>query len=137
MFIMTAAAPNPVRALLKQLAETYPVFKASQPLAIGIAKTLAARHPEVDAKTLRVAMHLHTHATPYLRHMEKATERFDLDGNAAGEVTEEQRAHAAGLLKERFKKQADARRAAEQAKKEEARRSAKLEQLLQKFGRSG
>lgn len=131
---MTAANPNPVRAILKQLTETYPPFKANQPLAIGIAKRLAELHPEMDAKALRVAMHLHTNGTAYLRQMEKATQRFDLEGNAAGEVTEEQRAHAAGVLKDRFKKQAEARRAAEQAKKEEARRNAKLEQLLNKFG---
>lgn len=133
---MTAPQSNPARAILKQLEALYPAFKAHQPLAIGIAKRLSELHPEMDGKALKSAMHLHTHSTPYLRHMEKATQRFDLEGKPAGEVTDEQRTHASTVLKERFRKQAEAKRAAEQAKKDEARRSAKLEQLLQKFGRS-
>jgi ProP effector len=74
--------------------------------------------------------------------MEKATQRHDLQGNAAGEVAEEHRQHASEVLKERFKKQAEQRRAEaaakkaeEDAKKAEAQRAAKLTALAEKFGR--
>ena len=70
------------------------------------------------------------------------SERFDLDGNPAGEVTDEQRAHAVTTLKERFaavaKQQRDKRQAEEaERKREEAerKRGEKLQQLVSKFGR--
>jgi ProP effector len=83
--------------------------------------------------------------------MEKGTVRLNLDGTPAGEVTDENRQHAAELLRERFKKQAEQRKAgeaatkaaeaeakaAEAAIKAEAERLEKLSQLAEKFGRKG
>jgi ProP effector len=74
--------------------------------------------------------------------MQTARVRLNLDGSEAGEVTDEARTHAAEQLRERFKKQAEVRRAAEAATKAaeaaalaEARRQEKLGQLAEKFGR--
>ena len=74
--------------------------------------------------------------------MEKAAVRLNLDGTAAGEVTEDARTHSAELLRERFKKQAEQRkavqeaaRAEQEAAKAEQRRQEKLSQLTEKFGR--
>lgn len=132
------AAPSPLpaaRALLKEFQEKFAVFRDHQPLAIGIDKQLLARQPELDRKVLRTALRIHTNSTPYLKAMGKATVRFDLDGNAADEVSEEHRSHAATTLNERFKKVAEQRKAQREAEEAERRRSAKLEQLAAKFSR--
>jgi ProP effector len=126
-------AVHAARTLLKQLEQQFPVFQSSSPLAIGIDKQLIARIPDIDKKVLRIAMKLHTSSTRYLKATEKAQQRFDLDGNAAGEVTEEHRARASEVLKERFKKIAQQRREKEQAERENSRRQEKLQQLAEKF----
>lgn len=117
-----ASAPEPVaqnpRHLLKTLQTQFPVFRDCLPLAIGIDKAIKLALPEVNKKALRIALSLHTHGNRYLRGMTKATERFDLEGSPAGEVTEEHRQHATDTLRERMKKQADERRAAQKAERE-------------------
>jgi ProP effector len=127
--------PNDIRALLKDLQARYDVFRNFSPLAIGIDKQLFAELPELSKKSVRLAMRSHTMATRYLKEMEKATHRLNLDGTPAGEVTDENRQHATELLKERFKKQAEQRKAVEAAAKAEAVKQQKLLQLTEKFAR--
>jgi len=138
------APPLSPRALLKKLQADFAVFRDCQPLAIGIDKQLQARVPDLERKTLRVALGIHTNSMRYLKVMEKATVRFDLDGNTADEVTDAHRAHALEAIRERLKKEADKRRAerdAAAAEREaaaaERQRSEKLGQLVAKFGRHG
>ncbi|RJG01980.1 osmoprotectant transporter activator [Noviherbaspirillum sedimenti] len=143
---MDTTAPSPfqvARALLKELQANFAVLRDCQPLAIGIDKQLIGRQPDLNRKALRIALGMHTNSLRYLKAMKKATARFDLDGNAAGEVTEEQRAHAAKMLDERLKKDAEQRKAQRQtqeaqkkAEEEEQRRSEKLNQLAAKFSRT-
>ncbi|MGE5469956.1 MAG: ProQ/FINO family protein [Bacteroidota bacterium] len=140
----TAAPAQTPRALLKKLQADFAVFRDCQPLAIGIDKQLLARLPDVERKTLRVALGIHTNSLRYMKVLEKATTRFDLDGNAADEVTEAHRTHALEAIRERLKKEADKRRAerdAEAAEKQaaaaERERTEKMGQLLAKFGRNG
>lgn len=123
------------RALLKDLQTRFDVFRNFSPLAIGIDKQVFALLPEVSKKSLRLAMRSHTISTRYLKEMEKGTVRLNLDGTPAGEVTDENRQHAAEQLRERFKKQAEQRKAAEAQAKAEQRRQEKLNQLAEKFGR--
>jgi ProP effector len=132
------------RALLKDLQARFDVFRNFAPLAIGIDKQFLAQHPDADRKALRHALRSHTLSTRYLKEMQTAKQRRNLDGSEAGEVTDEARTHAAEQLRERFKKQAEVRRAAEAATKAaeaeakaEARRQEKLGQLAEKFGRKG
>ncbi|MBS1131120.1 MAG: ProQ activator of osmoprotectant transporter ProP [Proteobacteria bacterium] len=127
--------PIDARALLKDLQTQFDVFRNFSPLAIGIDKQVFAQLPEVSKKALRLAMRSHTISTRYLKEMEKGTVRLNLDGTPAGEVTDENRQHAAELLRERFKKQAEQRKAAEAEAKAEQRRVEKLNQLAEKFGR--
>lgn len=128
-----SAPAQPARTLLKELQGKFAVFREYMPLAIGIDKQLRARLPELDRKVLRAALGIHTNSLRYLKGMEKATVRFDLDGNAADEVAETHRAHASEILRERFKKAA-AQRKAEREAEEAARQSAeKLNQLAAKF----
>lgn len=133
-----------VRALLKDIHSRFDVFRNHSPLAIGIDRQVLAQLPDLEKKVLRLAMRSHTISTRYLKEMEKGTVRFNLDGTPAGEVTDENRQHASELLRERFKKQADQRKAteaaakaAEAAAKAEALRLEKLSQLTEKFGRKG
>lgn len=138
----TPAKPTDARVLLKDLQARFDVFRNHSPLAIGIDKQVFAQMPEVEKKALRLAMRSHTISTRYLKEMEKGTVRLNLDGTPAGEVTDENRQHAAELLRERFKKQIEQRKAAEAATKAaeaaakaEQLRAVKLSQLAEKFAR--
>jgi ProP effector len=135
----TPAAGQSARALLKQLQQQFPAFRNCLPLAIGIDKQLLARMPGLDRKTMRAALGIHTGSLRYLRVMEKATVRFDLDGQPGAEVTDTHRKHAKEVLQQRFKKEADRKKAErEAAAAEEAAklRQEKLQQLASKFSRS-
>jgi len=126
-----ARKPGPGRrnATLDALADTYTVFRDCKPLALGIHKVLMERQPELGKDAIRKALHLHTSSTRYLKALSNAAQRFDLDGNAAGEVTEEQRKQATDEVKERIRKANEKRKAEEAAKEHQA----KLHKLAEKF----
>lgn len=141
-------APNPAqpaRLLLKELHDKFAVFRECKPLAIGIDKQLVARIPEINRKLLRTALGIHTNSLRYLKAMEKAKVRVDLDGNSADEVPETHRTHASRILRERAAKSAErravqrkteeAQRAADEAEAAERQRAEKLNQLAAKFSK--
>ena len=133
-----SAAATP-RALLKQLQTQFPAFRDFLPLSIGIDKQILAVMPELDRKTMRTALGIHTGSLRYLKVMEKAKVRHDLDGKPGAEVTDTHRAHATQVLQERFKKEAERKKAEREAKAaEEAAkvRADKLNQLAAKFSRN-
>lgn len=135
-----APAAMSARTLLKQLQQQFPAFGKCLPLAIGIDKQLLARMPELDRKTMRAALGIHTGSLRYLRAMEKATVRYDLDGTAGAEVTDTHRLHAKETLQQRFKKEADRKKAerdAAQAEEADRLRAEKLQLLASKFSRNG
>lgn len=139
-----AKSPDAVdpRALLAMLQAASVTFRDYKPVALRIDKTVGERFPEVDRKVVRAAMRIHTNSTRYLKSMEKATHRYDLDGNENGEVSEEHRGHAAQTLKERFaesarkkrekQKQDELRQREEEA---ERRKAEKLQQLVGRFSK--
>ncbi|MFM2086825.1 MAG: hypothetical protein RLZZ237_1694 [Pseudomonadota bacterium] len=138
----TSATPAGLtaRALLKQFQEQFPPFRDCLPLSIGIDKQILARLPDLDRKLMRTALGIHTGSLRYLRVMEKAKVRYDLDGTAGAEVTQTHRDHATQVLQQRFKKEADRKKAErEAAATEEANRLRleKLNQLTAKFSRKG
>jgi ProP effector len=135
-----APAAMSARTLLKQLQHQFPAFRNCLPLAIGIDKQLLARLPDLDRKTMRAALGIHTGSLRYLRAMEKATVRYDLDGAAGAEVTDTHRLHAKEVLQQRFKKEAERKKAerdAAQAEEANRLRQEKLLQLASKFSRNG
>ena len=141
--IPTPSPAQNARALLKEFQTQFAVFRDYQPLAIGVDKQLIALFPEISRKVLRMALGIHTNSLRYLKVMEKATVRFDLEGNTADEITDTHRAYATEILKARFKKDADLRKAkrlAEEAEKAAAeaaqQRTEKLNQLAEKFSRN-
>ncbi|MDR0528838.1 MAG: ProQ/FinO family protein [Zoogloeaceae bacterium] len=107
------AAPPPSPApyeLLALLQARFEVFRAHLPLTLGIDKAIRARCPEIQRKTLRVALSIHTHSNRYLRVTGKSSHRFNLDGQAAEALSEEHRQYARDLLSERLEKHAAKRR---------------------------
>jgi ProP effector len=135
-----SAAPSAdsPRALLKQLQQQFEAFRNCLPLEIGIDKQLLARMPGLNRKLMRAALGIHTGSMRYLRAMEKATVRYDLDGKAGAEVTDTHRQHAKELLQQRFKKEAERKKAERDAAVQaeaERKRQEKLEQLASKFSR--
>jgi ProP effector len=139
--VATPAAANAqsARSLLKQFQKDFPAFRDCLPLAIGIDKQILARMPELDRKTMRTALGIHTGSLRYLRAMEKATVRFDLDGTAGAEVTDTPRTHAKETLQQRFKKEAERKKAERelaQAAEADKLRQEKLLLLASKFSRN-
>ncbi len=131
-------APN-ARALLKQFQQQFPAFSKCLPLSIGIDKQILAVMPGLDKKTMRAALGIHTGSLRYLRVMEKATVRHDLDGTTGAEVTDTHRKHATEVLQQRFKKEAERKKAerdAAQAEEANRLRQEKLQQLASKFSRN-
>ncbi|WP_027467329.1 ProQ/FINO family protein [Deefgea rivuli] len=132
------ASPISAPALLRELQKNNPVFRDCLPLAIGIDKQLFAARPELSHRVLRQALAMHTRSLRYMKAMQVAKMRFNLDGSPADEVTEEQRVFAANSLHEYFKKAAVQRKekeAAEAAKIAEEQKLEKLNQLAAKFAR--
>ena len=123
------------RVLLQRLQETFPVFRDCKPLALRIDASICERMPEVDRKSLRSALRMYTASTRYLKAVERSQQRFDLDGQPAGDVTEEQRTHASATLKDRFAAVAKQQKEKREAEAAEKRRTEKLQQLVSKFGR--
>ena len=127
------------RALLKQLQQDYPAFRDCLPLSIGIDKQLLARMPGLDRKVMRAALGIHTGSMRYLRAMEKAKVRYDLDGTPGAEVPDTHRAHAKEQLQQRFKEEAERKKAErDAAAAEEANRlrQEKLQALASKFSKN-
>lgn len=130
---MTDIAPLPPRrprnTALETLIATFAVFRDCQPLAIGVHKTIRERLPGMGAGQLHHALKAHTASTRYLKALSQEANRFDLDGNPAGIVTPEQQKQALDSLRERFRKQAERRKAELQAQEHQQ----KLLKLVETF----
>ena len=138
--VAVAAVAMTPRSLLKQLQTQFPAFRDFLPLSIGIDKQILAVMPDLNRKIMRTALGIHTGSLRYLKVMEKAKVRHDLDGKPGAEVTDTHRAHATQVLQERFKKEAERKKAEREAKAaEEAAkvRADKLNQLAAKFSKKG
>jgi ProP effector len=135
------------RTLLKQFQEQFPPFRDCLPLSIGIDKQILLQLPDLNRKLMRTALGMHTGSPRYLRAMEKATLRYDLDGKPGAEVLATHRAHATLVLQQRFKKEAErknaersaaeAERLAAAALEADRARQEKLTLLTAKFSRKG
>ena len=124
---------DPQHAVLISLRSTFPVFQECRLLAIGIHKTVLERIPGINPQQLRLAMRMHTASARYLKALTNGEIRFDLDGNAAGAVTPEQKEQALDTLRERFRKGAEQHKARVLAQQQEQLRQEKLIRLAEKF----
>lgn len=106
-------------ATTARLAELFPaLFKGQpKPLKLRIQVDIQERAPGVFSKqALSAFFRRYTGATSYLIAVSKGTQRFDLDGQPAGELTEEHRKVAADELARR-RTNANAKREQEQAER--------------------
>jgi ProP effector len=88
-------------ALLERLREAHPMLHQHRPLAAGIDTELAQAHPDEEAWLLTQALRLHLHSDAYLQAIAHGGPRYDLAGNPAGQVTDDERHHARATLKHR------------------------------------
>jgi ProP effector len=124
---------DPHHAVLISLRSTFPVFQECRPLAIGIHKAVLDRIPDINPQQLRLAMRMHTSSARYLKALTNCETRFDLNGNAAGPVTPEQKQQALDTLRERFRKGAEQHKARLLALQQKQLRQKKLIRLAEKF----
>lgn len=98
-----------IMAFAATLADRHPkAFPSSKPgstttvLKIGIHRDIYALYPEIPKRTVHSLLSWHTRSWKYLEAASVAgTPRFDLNGNVAGEVTEEEAETARTKLAQR------------------------------------
>jgi sRNA-binding protein len=106
-----------------RLAELFPALFGNTPLPIKlrIQTDIQQRAPGVfTKKVMSIVLSRHTTTTPYLKALVAHSQRFDLDGQPAGEIAPEHKQAAADELARR-RAIVDARRAAERAARQPRR----------------
>lgn len=117
-----------------RLAELFPgLFTGpAKPLKLRIQVDIQERAPGVFSKqALSAFFRRHTATTPYLIAVSQGTERFDLDGQPAGELTDEHRQVATEELARRRAITKARREEALQAQREAQREARKQERAAQ------
>jgi ProP effector len=79
---------------------------------------------------------MHTHSLRYLKAMEKARPYASTSMASRPTKSRQSTAHASELIKERLRKQAEQRKPQREAEALARQRAEKLDQLVEKFGRS-
>ncbi|MES3015234.1 MAG: ProQ/FinO family protein [Pseudomonadota bacterium] len=118
-----AVAPMSPAACAQQLKQLFPALfgGAVKPFKLRIQIDIQERAPGTFSKqTLSAFFRRHTGATSYLIAMTKAPHRFDLDGQAAGEITDEHRKVALDELARRRGNQEERRQLEEQQRRNRA-----------------
>ena len=132
---LPAVPELPPAACAARLAELFPALFAThppQPLKLRIQADIQLRAPGTfTKKSLSVFLHRYTTNTAYLRAVANAPQRFDLDGQPAGEIADEHRQAAVAELERRrtmHEARRDAERNAQRAANDEARRARAAEE---------
>lgn len=113
----TGAGEMSVKACAAQLRERFPALFGGRPkpLKLRIQQDINQRCPGVFPKqTLSAFLRRHTMTDAYLQAVSTQAQRFDLDGQPAGELSEEHRKLAAETLQQRRARE-DEKHAAERA----------------------
>lgn len=136
------------RAFVEELTKRFPSCfsadrKSVRPLAIGIQEQLRARlNADEELKDtpnwlMKQALARYTHAPAYLEAIVAGQPRVDLDGNEAGEITDEARTHAKERRDEQRKRAAERRREQGKARRpkkaNDGASTRKLEKLASKY----
>jgi sRNA-binding protein len=93
---------------IKVLADKYPVFTQSRhrphrPLMVGAGHQIEA-DGTIPSEFISSTLHTYCRRNAYLQALAAGGERYDLQGNPVGLVTENERAHAVRLLEEKHVK---------------------------------
>lgn len=116
----------------RRLAELFPALFGGppKPMKLRVHADIQARAPGLFGKPVLAAfMRRHTGSTAYLQAVVRGTQRFGLDGEPAGEISDEHRQAAVDELARRR-----ARHAQQRAEEEQARRARQA--LLRDFERT-
>ena len=121
----TGASPAPLAPAecAQQLKQLFPALfgGAVKPFKLRIQVDIQQRAPgRFSKQTLSAFFRRHTGATSYLIAMTKAPHRFDLDGQPAGEITDEHRKVAVDELARRRGNQEERRQLEEQQRRNRA-----------------
>jgi sRNA-binding protein len=99
-----------IRGIIALLAERFPrtffvVGKNRKPLKVGIYYDLVADlRDEVSERALSLTLYYYTNEVGYLKSTKQDRPRFDLNGDVAGKVTDEEELYARGRLAETIAK---------------------------------
>ncbi len=118
-----AVAPTSPAECAQQLKQLFPALfgGAVKPFKLRIQIDIQERAPgKFSKQTLSAFFRRHTGATSYLIAMTKAPHRFDLDGQPAGEITDEHRKVALDELSRRRGNQEERRQLEEQQRRNRA-----------------
>jgi ProP effector len=90
-------------SLIAELCKRFPVFEPRQnephrPLALKIREQIWHRWPDVDRDALSVTLRWYTQRRMYLLSVLAGGNRYNLDGNAAGEITPSEIEYAKKVL---------------------------------------
>ncbi len=110
-------------ACAQQLAERFPALFAGRPkpLKLRIQADIQARAPGVFTKqALSAFLRRHTGSTAYLNALVASAQRFDLDGQSAGELSDEHRQAAVDELARRRALHAQRREQEQQERRQRA-----------------
>ncbi|GGO75814.1 hypothetical protein GCM10011348_01500 [Marinobacterium nitratireducens] len=124
------------QAAVQLLIDTYPkTFSRSQvrPLKIGIQEDLLA-DDKVSKNKIKRALASYVRSLAYYRSLQAGADRIDLNGAAAGQVSDQEAEHAKGKLKElnRQRREREKQRRQDEREREKSERiNNKLEQLMQ------
>ena len=131
---VAASEPAPPELSLNQcaarLAELFPALFAPpvKPIKLRIQADVQARAPGVfSRRVLSVFLHRHTTSTAYIKALVHLGQRFDLDGQPAGEIAAEHREAAVAELARR-REVMETRREAERQAQRQAQREAEKAQ---------
>ena len=143
--VAVVEAATPVKApemtpseCARQLKERFPALFAgpARPLKLRIQADIKERAPGVFTKAVMSAfLRRHTGTTAYLIALTKAEHRFDLDGQPAGEITDEHRQVAQEELDRRravHQERRDQEAQAERAHRDKARAEERAAQMQQR-----
>lgn len=138
-----SAAPVPGTPALPQLSpgaaldllrQHFPALFAgpARPLKLRIQQDIQARAPGVFSRgTLSAFFRRHTGSTGYLIALSKATQRFDLDGQPAGELSDEHKQAAIAELARRRQVTREREQQAQAAQRAQQRESQRAEMAQQ------
>src|SRR5262245_39829786 len=88
-----------IRTLAERWPKTFfPKAKKRKPLKVGILEDLTAAAPDINRKTLRLALRMYTITDAYLFACSKGHKRIDLNGNEVEEISEKDKARASEIL---------------------------------------
>jgi ProP effector len=94
-------------AVIEALKKRYPaIFTTRKPLKIGIRADILARKGFVDDDMFKRGIRRWVVCTEYIQLIANGGDRYDLDGNVSGQISDEDRGRAIAKIERRAEKMA-------------------------------